>query len=105
MIKSGLKGENLLNCYIVVGLPGSGLAARVASAYPGRYHVIAPDSAWVVAGPEITPINVCEKLGIVDTSSGMVNSVGHGVVVKLDNYYGVLDPALWQRMNSWLATP
>ena len=58
---------------------------------------IIPDVAWAVADGSGTCVSVCERLGIVVGGEPKLS----GVVVKADQYYGIYDPALWQRIVEW----
>ena len=92
-----------MNCYIVIGRPDSGLRNKVEKAYDGKYYVIVDDVAWAIATPDITALDVCQKLGISDMTTGTIKPIGSGLVVRFDHYYGVFDPALWQKITAWNA--
>lgn len=74
----------------------SGLAERIAEHYSGSLnHVLVPNMVWAVADSLAASADVCQKLGI--------GTDAIGVVVRADQYYGMYDPALWQRMEQWEA--
>ena len=69
--------------------------------YPDTHYVIAPN-AYVVADAESLSASVSQTLGItaIDDKGQMVGRK-RGVVVAIDNYFGIFNAALWQRMSAW----
>ena len=84
-----------MNCYIVIAHPqrNSDMEARIKSHYPERFHTIVEGSVWAIGTNELTCIDVSTSLGIVDSLPG--------IVVKAEEYYGMYDPGLWQRLSAW----
>jgi len=86
-----------MNVFLVVG-SSPFLAQAVNRTYSDEHrYEIAPGAAWAVAGPELTTTEVCSRLGI-----GLPDNFG--VVVKVDQYYGTFDGALWQKIEAWKLT-
>lgn len=56
------------------------------------------DSVWAVLSELGTCVDVCEALGMKDAENERTNS---GVVFKVGMYYGLYDPALWQKLALW----
>ena len=86
-----------MNVYVVIATPPADRLGRaITTKYPVRHHTIAPESAWAIGTQEEASADVCSTLGI-NTGDQFISAV----VVKVDQYYGVYDPALWQKMRSW----
>ncbi len=68
-------------------------AALIPKTFPDSYSLL-PDSTWVIGAKEKTCTDVCGALGIGK------NGVA-GVVIKVDDYYGNYDRALWEKLNAW----
>ena len=78
-------------CYIVVA---TGLTAEDLSPHFSHvYHI--QTGSWVVASRMQTCTDVAGVLGM--------NSQGGttGIVVKLGDYYGFYDKALWEKIEAW----
>lgn len=82
-----------MNCFVIVSPDKKFDPSLVTQAF--RDHSQVSDDVWVVAGEQGTCADVCDKLGI-GTPTGT-----RGVVVKLDDYYGFFDRALWEKINEW----
>ena len=87
-------------CYIVICRPGSGLGDKIKGIYPNRSYAIVDDIVWAIGAHETTCVDVCETLEIQPSMEGLLSSAS-GVVVKVHEYYGAYDPALWQRLSQW----
>ena len=81
-----------MNCFVVIS-PGGLSASAVTDAFPDSYSVV-EDTAWVIAGSQRTCSEVCETLGVGQEGPEIV-------VVKMDDYYGFFDRALWEKVNDW----
>lgn len=87
-----------MNIFIVISQAGLGMADKISEIYgPTKSHSIIPDVAWAVADARGACVSVCEQLGIVAGEGPQLP----GVVIKADQYYGVYDPAFWQRIAEW----
>lgn len=80
--------------YVVVVPPSGVDSTMLAERFPNHYEVVS-DTVWVVAGERDTCADVCELLGI-GPGGGKT-----GVVVRMDDYYGFFDRALWEKANEW----
>ncbi len=68
-------------------------ASLIAEKFPNKHEVL-DDRVWMVASRQTTCAEICEELGIgVDGKQG--------VVIKMDNFYGFYDRALWEKANEW----
>lgn len=81
-----------MNCFVVIS-PGGLFAAKVADLFPENHSIVA-DTAWVVAGSQRTCSEVYEALQVEQEGLEIV-------VVKMDDYYGLFDRALWEKVNDW----
>ena len=87
-----------MHLFLVVA---DGISETVRDVYPDKHHVVAPN-AWVVADEESLSSSVSQRLGFTAVDDGgKTIARRNGVVVSIDNYYGVFDSALWQRMAAW----
>ena len=87
-----------MNIYIVISPSDNGMAEAIGQLYGSAHsHQIVSGTAWAVADKTGSCPEVCEKLGILANGKPGLS----GVVVKADLYYGVYDPALWQRIAQW----
>ena len=71
----------------------------IAREYSNYHHKLF-DDVWAIADKEADSVDVSQRLGIGENSGG-----GVGVIVRLDNYYGHFNGALWQKVNTWKSTP
>ena len=61
-----------------------------------HFYEIEKNKLWVVAAAGAqTSADVCKALGI---GSGKT-----GVVIRIDEYFGHYDTALWQKLEAWRA--
>ena len=65
---------------------------RVENRFP-LHHVLVPDQVWAIGSDLLTCADVCEKLDM-EPGKG-------GVVVKFDEYYGIWNRALWDKLKAW----
>ena len=84
-----------MNRFVVVLPPDSNITAKSVSGHFPNNHPVIPDRVWVVAGQQRTCADVCEALGIGETEES------DGLVVKIHEYYGFTDKALWERLGEW----
>ena len=78
-------------CYIVAA---TGLTADdLSTHFPHVYNVQA--GSWVVASPMQTCTDVAGALGM-NSERGTT-----GIVVKVGDYYGFYDKALWEKIEAW----
>ncbi len=84
-----------MNCFLVVIDPThlEKDPTQVETAFPSSHHKIF-DGVWAVGSEKRTSADVCDLLGIKENERV-------GVVVKINDYYGVEDPALWNRLDAW----
>ena len=84
-----------MNSYLIVLPPRSPVTREaVTRAFPDKYEAVA-DAVWAVASEKRTCADVCDEIGIDGTSGNT------GMVVKIDQYYGVFDRALWDNIEEW----
>ena len=74
----------------LIYMPGG--TKQVDQGFPLR-HTIAEDSLWAVGSDLLTAADVCQSLGMIPGQGG--------VVVKFDEYYGLHDVALWDKLRAW----
>ena len=85
-----------MNCFIAILPPDSSYELNnVAESFP-MHHEVLSDRVWAVAGHQTTCAEVCKELGIGEKGVP-------GVVIKMDEYYGFFDRALWDHINNWRA--
>ena len=85
-----------MQCFLVAIPPGSSIkASSIGETFP-EHHQILPGLVWAVAGDQRTCVDVCEALGI--GSNGLETL---GVVVRMAEYNGFADRALWEKLNAW----
>ena len=65
----------------------------VQSATEDCYKVF--DNAWIVLSDQDTCAGLCTALRMENESGN------NGVVVKFNEYYGLFNPALWQKLDVW----
>ena len=79
--------------------------ARVKSAFRDRHHKFAKH-AWVVGSPASMPHEICEMVGLHPSikygPDGMESDVIlSGVVCRMDEYNGMTDRTLWEKVRLW----
>ena len=65
---------------------------KIESEFGSANFEIAP-SLWVIGTEIPTSVDVCKRLGIEDGLSM--------VVIPVNDYYGLWDRALWQKLDAW----
>ena len=90
-----------MNCYLVVWPPENGDPTVLTEAFP-EHHAVLEGTVYMVAAEQRTCAEVCEVLGFGNGAKGN-GADRSGVVIKVDNYYGLFDRALWEKMNAWQA--
>ncbi len=86
-----------MHCFLVVIPPGSTVQASAVNDKFRNHHEVIPDRVWAVAGPQSTCVEVGEALGIGRRGT----SDATGVVVKIGEYNGFFERALWEKINAW----
>lgn len=89
-----------MNVYVIVA-PSEKVAENIEREYPDRFPIV-PESVWAVADSRGTSFEVCERVGI---GTSRWPDDGVGVVLKLDQFYGTFDNALWQKIDVWQKEP
>ncbi len=72
---------------------------KLEDSYKDFYYSLRNGFSWVVAtkNGNATTESVAKSLDITgDTPSAI------GVVIKVENYHGRYDPALWEQMATWV---
>ena len=82
-----------MNSFIVISSEQEKVRNAVEAHFPERHYEVMP-GVWAVAGKDIVPSDICEKLDIKD--GGAV-----GVVCALTAYTGFYQSALWEKLNLW----
>ena len=79
-----------MNCYLVY-LPGGSNSLK--SIFGPHYYELEKDQLWAVGTDENTCVDVSKRVGI---GAGV-----SGVVIRIGEYYGHYDTALWQKLAAW----
>ncbi len=79
--------------YVVISseLDDAAMQQAFSDVYPLR-----EENAWVVATAMATSADVSNSLDFHAKEGGK-----SGIVVKIDQYYGCYDKALWQKLDAW----
>lgn len=82
-----------MNCFaVILSQPNENSMSKITKVFPDYYQ--ASDSIWFVYGNYGTSADVCTALGI--------NKDGEsGIVLKVTDYYGLYDGALWAKIADW----
>ena len=83
-----------MNCYLVVWPAKNGDASVITSTFPD-HHAILGGSVYMVAAKQRTCAEVCDAIGIGNGAQK------NGLVTKVNDYYGLFDRALWEKMDAW----
>ncbi len=85
-----------MTLYIVIrpDVPGAIDPLSVAAQFPNRCYEIVPGRVWAIATPLLTCHDVCQALGIGDDGPTCV-------VVRMSDYYGFANRALWESLRVW----
>ena len=83
-----------MNCYLVVWPDKNGDASVITSTFPD-HHAILGGSVYMVAAKQRTCAEVCDAIGIGNGAQK------NGLVTKVNDYYGLFDRALWEKMDAW----
>ena len=87
-----------MQCFVVMLPPDSTVTDQaIEQHFADRFFPISP-GVWAVAGMQQTAADVCEVLGI---GGAKEDENSTGVVVKISEYYGFMDKALWLRLDAW----
>jgi hypothetical protein len=70
-----------------------GLGDKIASVY-GTNNYKASDTLWFVADDNVTPAQVCEKIGV--RSPSLPTGFEAVVVFRIQGYFGFANNAVWQ---------
>lgn len=81
-----------MNCYLVAG---TNVSAADLSERFGQYVYPVNALAWVVATDSATTSDVAEAIGMNDQAQR------GGIVVRVGDYYGYFDKALWEKIEAW----
>ena len=79
-----------MNTYLIF-MPNG--AEHVEQEFP-LHHTIESDTLWAIGTDLLTCADVWEKFEPTDAS---------GVVVKFDEFYGLWNRALWDKIEAWAA--
>ena len=83
-----------MNCFFVVSDNIS--QEQIDKEYPLNYQV--KKDIWAVAAERLTTSNmVSNKLGFLPGNK-------NGIVLKVTDYYGCHNPALWSSLSTWMET-
>ena len=82
--------DGAMNCYLVY-LPGG--SDSLESIFDPHCYTLEENRLWAVATKEQTCADVSKLIGIGAKMSG--------VVVRIGEYYGHYDVALWQKLDAW----
>lgn len=86
-----------MKSYVVVTAGNSGITESVLeSVFQERRYPIR-EQVWAVAGEHETAESVYEALATEVPESDL----GSVVIVNVDDYYGLFDKALWNRLWAW----
>lgn len=90
-----------MNVYLAIIPPDSIDQKELDSKFPKNQPVI--PGVWVVAGTHDTCADVSAELGIIKENPSLFEGQGTrwGVVVKVEEYYGYFDRALWDKIDAW----
>ena len=83
-----------MNCYLVVSPNVED--SEIAAAFPNGWMPVM-GGAWVVASNDPICADVAERLGMNAERSKS------GVVVRVGEYFGYYNRALWDRIEAWKA--
>lgn len=72
--------------------------SEITATFPDHYEL--GESVFVIASADKTCSDVSGKLKLNNPPTDR-----SGVVVKINEYYGLYDAALWQKIESWKAQP
>lgn len=89
-----------MHCFLVTFPNDSTVGSHAIDTHFAGHNQRLSLQTWMVAGPQQTAADVCEVLGIGDAADGKSS----GFVVKIQEYYGFMDAAVWQRMDTWKAS-
>ena len=91
----------MLTRYLIVGSGAASVDAEtIQRVFPDNHHELVAGSVWAVAGQFATCADVCKAIGL---GSFAEESELTGVVVRLTDYDGYSDRALWERLRTWAA--
>ena len=82
-----------MHCYVVISEQLDD--AEVQRSFPDVYP-LREGNAWMVASAMTTSADVSNSLNFEPKEGGK-----SGIVVKVDQYYGCYDKALWQKLDAW----
>ena len=89
-----------MNLFVVV-YNDPGLRRRIVETHPDRHHELR-EGVCAIASQQATPAGVCRELDFAQPPSDESSPPAlAGVVVRLHEYYGHWDLALWQRLEAW----
>ena len=85
-----------MNVYFVIS-SDERVVEKITDDYPQTKYKLF-DNVWAISDELGNAVDVSERLGIGEGYGGHT-----GVVLRLDNYYGHFNGALWQKVNAWRA--
>jgi len=75
--------------------PNPDLDKQIAGAYAGAYLALS-QSAWLISDKNVTTKEVCDKINVKPGGIG-------AVVVKIESYFGVASPNIWEWLKVKMA--
>ena len=82
-----------MNCFaVILSKPDENSMSKITKIFSENYQV--SNSIWFVYGNYGTCADVCEALGIKKAGES-------GIVLKVTDYYGLFDGALWAKIADW----
>ena len=89
-----------MNCYLVVWPAKNGDVSVVTSTFP-EHHPVLEGRVYMVAAKQKTCAEVCDAIGIGNGAEIGNGAKKSGLVTKVNDYYGLFDRALWEKMDAW----
>ena len=81
-----------MNCYLIAA---TNISDQEISAAFGAKVMVVGEGTWVVASMDQTCADVAERLGM-NSRRGK-----SGIVVRVGEYFGFYNRALWDRIEAW----
>jgi hypothetical protein len=77
-------------------VPNPELDKRIVAAYTNAYLALS-QTAWLVADKQATTKDVCDKINV------KVGGISGVVVIKIESYFGIAPPNIWEWLKLRIA--